>query len=424
MRKIIYPPDTLVKFPSVFGDGSDGDVVISSDTTLTRDMYYENLTVNSGIVLTTDGFKVFVRNVLKKRGTIRNNGADAVADTPGNGAPAGSLAGGGKGGAGQASSYTDGAAGTLQVNSLGGDGGAGGAGTFDNGGAGGVTTDPTSGFGSAKDFVSALTGRSAGQPFIKGFYEARRTTDQAISNNSETYLIPNTVVTDQGSIISHDTSSSIFTVLRAGLYLVSAVIGFTSNATGIRILRSQLNNVEIPGGGSIETANATDETVLRIDKVMNLAVGDEVVFTGFQLSTIALNMLGTVANYTRSSASFSLLSDDSVSYSGGGGGGGGGGKDFTTSGGGGGGGGITLIAANILDNAGGVIEAKGGAGADGGAAGAGGGGGGGGGVIILLYSVLVDGTTDVTGGAFGTATGAGEPGVVGSDGQVISIKAL
>src|SRR3990167_1494841 len=30
-----------------FGDGSDGDVIISADTTITRDMYYNNLTINS-----------------------------------------------------------------------------------------------------------------------------------------------------------------------------------------------------------------------------------------------------------------------------------------------------------------------------------------------------------------------------------------
>jgi hypothetical protein len=31
---------------SIYGIGSDGTVVIASNTSLTRDMYYENLTVN------------------------------------------------------------------------------------------------------------------------------------------------------------------------------------------------------------------------------------------------------------------------------------------------------------------------------------------------------------------------------------------
>ena len=51
-----------------FGDGSDGDVTISSPTTLTRDMYYDNLTVND--TLTTDGYRIFVKGTLDGTGTI------------------------------------------------------------------------------------------------------------------------------------------------------------------------------------------------------------------------------------------------------------------------------------------------------------------------------------------------------------------
>ncbi len=36
-----------------FGDGSDGDVTISSNTTLVSDRYYNNLTVNNGVTLNT-----------------------------------------------------------------------------------------------------------------------------------------------------------------------------------------------------------------------------------------------------------------------------------------------------------------------------------------------------------------------------------
>src|ERR1051325_5762551 len=35
----------------LFGDGSDGAVTLTGNTTLTRDMYYESLTINSGVVL-------------------------------------------------------------------------------------------------------------------------------------------------------------------------------------------------------------------------------------------------------------------------------------------------------------------------------------------------------------------------------------
>lgn len=55
---------------SVYGGGQDGDVVISSNISITRDMYYNNLTVNNGFHLNTNGFKIFVKNSLKLYGSI------------------------------------------------------------------------------------------------------------------------------------------------------------------------------------------------------------------------------------------------------------------------------------------------------------------------------------------------------------------
>lgn len=75
-----------------FGDGSDGDVTISSDTTLTRDMFYNNLTINSGVKLTTNGFRLFIK------GTLTNNGIiSAVGNNGGNGTNGGSVTSDGKG---------------------------------------------------------------------------------------------------------------------------------------------------------------------------------------------------------------------------------------------------------------------------------------------------------------------------------------
>lgn len=54
----------------LFGAGSDGTVTISVNTSLSRDMYYANLTVNSGITLFTNGFKIFVSGTLTNNGTI------------------------------------------------------------------------------------------------------------------------------------------------------------------------------------------------------------------------------------------------------------------------------------------------------------------------------------------------------------------
>lgn len=58
---------------SVYGFGTDGNVVIASNTSLSRDMYYNNLTINVGSHLNTNGYKVFVRGTLAVNGSIGVN---------------------------------------------------------------------------------------------------------------------------------------------------------------------------------------------------------------------------------------------------------------------------------------------------------------------------------------------------------------
>jgi hypothetical protein len=69
---------------SMFGDGSDGNVTIAVDTTLTRDMYYNNLTINVGVKLLPDGYRIFVRHTLTLNGNIVVDGNDGstAPDTP------------------------------------------------------------------------------------------------------------------------------------------------------------------------------------------------------------------------------------------------------------------------------------------------------------------------------------------------------
>ena len=63
---------------SVYGGGQDGTVVIASNTSLTRDMYYDNLTVNNSVHLNTNGFKVFVKNTLTLNGNIGVTSSQSV----------------------------------------------------------------------------------------------------------------------------------------------------------------------------------------------------------------------------------------------------------------------------------------------------------------------------------------------------------
>ena|GEM_PF-2988129 len=75
-----------------FGDGSDGDVVINVDTTLSRDMQYNNLTVNVGNKLNMNGFIVKVKGTLWNKGLIHCNGGDGGNGSAGAGGASGSPA--------------------------------------------------------------------------------------------------------------------------------------------------------------------------------------------------------------------------------------------------------------------------------------------------------------------------------------------
>lgn len=150
----------------VYGDGSDGDVTISSNTNLTRDMFYNNLTISASYTLNPSGYRIFVKNTLTIAATAYiarngNNGGNATngsgfnpgtAGAAGAALAAGSIIGGiqgvagGNGGAGGTSvgplGGTNGSAGTTgndAAKSIGSDGKAGvsGGGGGSYGGAGG-----------------------------------------------------------------------------------------------------------------------------------------------------------------------------------------------------------------------------------------------------------------------------------------------
>jgi len=120
----------------IFGNGTDGNVTISSNTTLIRDMCYNNLTVNSGITLTSAEFRIRVAGTLLNNGTIYSTILLGTGGVPGTGG----VTTGQYGVAG-----TDGSASATEgVGSGGGGGGSGGRydsgdtpGAGGNGGAGG-----------------------------------------------------------------------------------------------------------------------------------------------------------------------------------------------------------------------------------------------------------------------------------------------
>jgi hypothetical protein len=82
------------------GTGIDGTVVISSNTTLTRDMNYTSLTVNSGVTLKSARYKIYCTGIVTVNGTIDDSGIAGILAASGvnAGLPTNSLYGSGYGG--------------------------------------------------------------------------------------------------------------------------------------------------------------------------------------------------------------------------------------------------------------------------------------------------------------------------------------
>ena len=111
-----------IGFYQIFGDGSDGATTTFGIVTLTRDMYYSNLTISTTSTIITAGYRIYVSGSLINNGTISNNGANGLSgafnSNGGAGAGGVTVGAGGSGGAG--------AGGASYAWSGGGGGGGGG----------------------------------------------------------------------------------------------------------------------------------------------------------------------------------------------------------------------------------------------------------------------------------------------------------
>lgn len=144
----------LVPSQAFFGDGSDGNVTISAGTTvLTRDMFYNNLTINGTGQISCQNQRIFVKGTLDITATqaFGIDGSGTSGGNGGNGGAAGSAGAttgvgtnitgraGGAGGAGNSATNgaqgSAGSGGNCITGSTGGSGGTGGNGSSTNGGA-------------------------------------------------------------------------------------------------------------------------------------------------------------------------------------------------------------------------------------------------------------------------------------------------
>lgn len=126
----------------LYGDGRDGDVTVSGAVTLTRDMFYSNLTINGVGAIYTVGYRISVLNTLDlssapanaiyNTGPAGTSGVGTVGGAGGVGSFGRTLPSGLTGSTGPTATTGAGAAGNNSVNPTYGNGGGGGA-----GGAGG-----------------------------------------------------------------------------------------------------------------------------------------------------------------------------------------------------------------------------------------------------------------------------------------------
>lgn len=145
---------------SLYGTGGDGSVTfdgvgtpvgttkVGSTYTLTRDVNYNNATVNSGITVITAGFRFSCAGALLNNGTIQNNGtAGTSAGVAGTGGAGGTLGAGTNGGAGSVGAAgvagTNQAATTKSTNGTNSGGAGGSNGGANAGGAGGAVQGTT-----------------------------------------------------------------------------------------------------------------------------------------------------------------------------------------------------------------------------------------------------------------------------------------
>ena len=191
--------DYLITASRIFGNGSDGDVTLSGTTTLSRDMYYDNLTINASITVNTAGYRIFVRNtldisagsgvVMRNNGsdggngtapTNETNGGDGAVGTAGPASATGSLLGGpaggvgGLGNTGQTQSVAAGAGGAGGINNItncvrtytASNGARGGTGSLDGGSAGSATATSTAGVSGGSAGTNLISITNADLTFI------------------------------------------------------------------------------------------------------------------------------------------------------------------------------------------------------------------------------------------------------------------
>ena len=172
-------------YNGIFGDGSDGDLTSSSGTTtLTKDMYYDDVTISGTAIINPAGYRIFIKGTLTISGSAKiirtgnagGNGGNATGRTPGTGGTAGAVMSGVTVPDGNAG--TVGVSGGLSPNNINDEAGtagdAGNAGTSIDGSIGG--TGATSVAGGAGGAYAGFNGGNGGASAVGGVITAPKNT--------------------------------------------------------------------------------------------------------------------------------------------------------------------------------------------------------------------------------------------------------
>lgn len=134
-----------------YGDGSDGTATCDGSTsvagmslagstyTLTRDVYFSSLTINNGVTVNPNGYRIFVKVTLTVNGAISGNGANGATGSNGATGTAGTGTVSGGAGATTTSALPDGYLKGSLAGPAGGTGGNGGSGASSTAGSNGTS---------------------------------------------------------------------------------------------------------------------------------------------------------------------------------------------------------------------------------------------------------------------------------------------
>lgn len=119
-----------------------------------------------------------------------------------------------------------------------------------------------------------------------------QTTTQSVSTGAWTVLGLNSTQVDTYTGHSNSTNNSRYTAQVSGLYQVCGVSAFTSNSTGVRGTRLQVNGSVVQGTAQMMIPASTSGTALATPvRTVRLTAGDYVEVAGWQSSGGSLSTI-------------------------------------------------------------------------------------------------------------------------------------